>query len=43
MRGSAAFGKKPIIDGSTAEFNKLAPNISAFLENADGVKGRRRG
>ncbi|WKK71486.1 hypothetical protein Q0F99_19300 [Rathayibacter oskolensis] len=26
-----------------AEFNKLAPNISATLENADGLKGRRKG
>ncbi|MCJ1699931.1 hypothetical protein MT356_09370 [Rathayibacter festucae] len=26
-----------------AEFNKIAPNINAVLENADGLKGRRKG
>ncbi|MEA9985678.1 hypothetical protein [Subtercola sp. RTI3] len=26
-----------------AEFNKIAPNIDAILENADGLKGRRKG
>lgn len=26
-----------------AEFNKLAPNIKEVLENADGLRGRRKG
>lgn len=28
---------------TVAEFNKLAPNIAAVLENADPIKGRRKG
>jgi len=26
-----------------AEFNKLSPNIKEVLENADGLRGRRKG
>ena len=26
-----------------AEFNKLSPNINEVLENADGLRGRRKG